>query len=56
MLRRYAAHYNAQRPHRGLHLRTPEGSADREFASEVPRVRRIDILGGLICEYEPLAA
>jgi transposase InsO family protein len=56
VLRRYAEHYNAQRPHRGLHLRTPEGSADREFAPEVPRVRRIDILGGLICEYEPVAA
>ena len=56
MLRRYAAHYNAQRPHRGLHLRTPEGSAGREFACEVPRVRRIDILGGLIWEYEPVTA
>jgi putative transposase len=56
VLRRYAEHYNAQRPHCGLYLRTPEGSADREFAAEVPRVRRIDILGGLICEYESVAA
>ena len=56
MLRRYAAHYNAQRPHRGLQLRTPEGAADREPVPEVPKVRRIDVLGGLICEYEPVAA
>jgi hypothetical protein len=29
--------------------------ADREAVPDVPRVRRIDILGGLICEYEPAA-
>lgn len=56
VLRRYAEHYNARRPHRGLDLRTPAGVADRKFAPDVPRVRRIDVLGGLICEYEPLAA
>jgi transposase InsO family protein len=56
VLRRYAEHYNARRPHRGLHLRTPAGVAEREFVPEVPKVRRIDVLGGLICEYEPVAA
>jgi putative transposase len=56
VLRRYAEHYNAQRPHRGLQLRTPAGVADREFVPDVPSVRRIDVLGGLICEYEPVAA
>ena len=50
LLRRYAEHYNARRPHRGLELRTPAGVADREFVPDVPRVRRIDVLGGLICE------
>jgi putative transposase len=56
VLRRYQEHYNAQRPHRGLELRTPAGAADREFVSDVPKVRRIEVLGGLICEYEPVAA
>jgi putative transposase len=56
VLRRYAHHDNARRPHRGLHLRTPAGVADREFVSDVRKVRRIDVLGGLICEYEPVAA
>jgi len=56
VLRRYAEHYNAQRLPRGLQLRTPAGVADREFVRDVPRVRRIDVLGGLICEYEPVAA
>ena len=56
LLRRYAEHYNARRPHRGLELRTPAGVADREFVPDVPRVRRIDVLGGLICEYESVAA
>jgi putative transposase len=55
-LRCYAEHHNAQRPHRGLGLHTPEGPLDRESASEVPQVRRIDVLGGLIHEYEPVAA
>src|SRR5450759_4195694 len=55
VLRRYAEHYNSRRPHRGLGLRTPAGAADRESVPDVPRVRRIDILGGLICEYEPAA-
>ena len=56
VLRRYAEHYNARRPHRGLELHAPAGVADREFVRDVPRVRRIDVLGGLICEYEPVAA
>ena len=56
MLRRYAEHYNAPRPHRGLRLRTPAGVADRTLVPDVPGVRRIDVLGGLICEYEPVAA
>jgi len=56
LLRRYQEHYNAQRPHRGLQLRTPAGVADRESVPAVPRVRQISVLGGLICEYEPAAA
>jgi putative transposase len=56
ILRRYAGHYNAQRPHRGLDLRTPAGASERPISPEVPGVRWIDVLGGLIHEYEPVAA
>ncbi len=52
-LRTYVAHYNAQRPHRGLDLRTPD---PRLYpAGEPPdrlRVQGRDVLGGLIHEYE----
>src|SRR2546427_13228422 len=56
ILRRYAEHYNAKRPHRGLDLRAPAGTFERPISSDAPRVRRIDILGGLIHEYESVAA
>jgi putative transposase len=56
ILRRYTEHYNAQRPHRGLDLRTPTGTSERAISAEVPLVRRIDVLGGLIHEYEAVAA
>jgi putative transposase len=53
ILRIYLAHYNAQRPHRGLDLRTPD---PRSYpAGEPPDrlgVQRRDVLGGLIHEYE----
>lgn len=55
ILRRYAEHYKAQRPHRGLDLRTPAGAPERPISPDAPRVRRIDTLG-LIQEYEPVAA
>jgi putative transposase len=56
ILRRYAEHYNAQRPHRGLDLRTPAGTSERPISAGVPHIRRIDVLSGLIHEYEPVAA
>ena len=56
ILRRYAEHYNRQRPHRGLDLGTPDGTSERPISAEPPRVRRIDVLGGLIHEYEAVAA
>jgi putative transposase len=56
ILRHYAEHYNTARPHRGLDLRTPSGASERPISREVPRVRRVDVLGGLIHEYEPVAA
>jgi putative transposase len=53
ILRTYVAHYNAQRPHRGLDLRTPDPRSSP--AGEPPdrlRVQGRDVLGGLIHEYE----
>jgi putative transposase len=49
VLTQYVCHYNRGRPHRGLDLEPPRP------ASAVPRtgkIRRHDILGGLIHEYE----
>jgi putative transposase len=45
----YVAHYNEARPHRGLGQQTPI-----PYARCVPRgpVRRRDVLGGLIHEYD----
>jgi putative transposase len=53
VLRTYVAHYNAQRPHRGLDLQTPDL---RSYPAREPfdrlRVQGRDVLGGLIHEYE----
>jgi putative transposase len=54
-LRIYAEHYNRQRPHRAIRLATPLGVA-RVPVPVSPRVRRRDLLGGLIHEYHGLAA
>jgi putative transposase len=53
VLRTCAAHYNEARPHRGLDLKTPE-SRPHSLPRSAPdrRVRRHDLLGGLIREYE----
>jgi transposase InsO family protein len=61
VLRQYVRHYNHQRPHRGLDLGVRAGldlPAGRTAPLEpVPlTVRRHDILGGLVHEYEPVAA
>jgi putative transposase len=55
VLRSYTAHYNRERPHRGLALLTPDStSADpRPSAREI---KRRDRLGGLIHEYHRVAA
>jgi transposase InsO family protein len=54
VLREYVAHYNEARPHRGLGLGVPSG---RTFPpGPVPEeVRRRDVLGGLVHEYEAAA-
>jgi putative transposase len=55
VLRAYAAHYNRERPHRGLALLTP----DRTGTDAPPsrgEIKRRDRLGGLIHEYHRAAA
>jgi putative transposase len=51
----YVEHYNQRRPHRGLQLRAPEGASPPEELDGVPHVRRRDLLGGLVHEYEKAA-
>jgi putative transposase len=53
IFRTYSSHYNAQRPHRGLDLETPEPRLDPAscLAGEA-RVRRRDVLRGLVHAYE----
>jgi putative transposase len=55
VLRVYIRHFNQQRPHRALDLRPPDCSQrDPSPAATIYslRVRRRDLLGGLLHEYE----
>ena len=60
VLRVYVRHYNRARPHRALDLKSPEPStgspAPAESNLQSLRLRRLDLLGGLIHEYEIPAA
>jgi transposase InsO family protein len=58
VLRVYAAHYNAHRPHRSLGLDPPDPPADLRAVGDAGsnRVRRRDLLGGLLHEYHRQAA
>jgi putative transposase len=51
VLTEYATHYNRRRPHRSLDLRVPADGAD-VIRLAVGRIRRRQVLGGLINEYE----
>ena len=57
VLSEYVAHYHAARPHRALELRPPlaRGQPTRP-TGRVAEVLRRDRLGGLLHEYEPVAA
>ena len=57
ILRVYAAHYNAHRPHRALRLEPPLRQAGLTAVDghQSPRERRRDLLGGLIHEYRRAA-
>jgi len=58
VLRDYAAHYNLRRPHRSLGLAVPVPAAPGpgHVPTDPRHVGRTDVLGGLIHEYEALAA
>lgn len=52
----YTAHHNGRRPHRGLELKTPDPRPERLPRPVLGgRVRRHDLLGGHIHEYEVAA-
>jgi putative transposase len=51
----YVEHYNSARPHRSIELRPPGPAPSAKGVSGSP-VRRRDVLGGLIHEYERVAA
>jgi transposase InsO family protein len=51
----YAEHYNRARPHRSMDLRPPDPAPSAEGVAG-SRVRRRDVLGGLIHEYQRSAA
>ncbi len=56
VLRDYAAHYNAERPHRSLDLAAPAAPHDTHGSPPCSGVLRRDVLGGLIHEYYAAAA
>jgi putative transposase len=60
VLRVYVRHYNRQRPHRALGLSPPDEATRSPIrahaAKPAPQVRRRDLLGGVIREYEIAAA
>ena len=52
-LAEYGGHYNHKRPHRALRLRVPHGEAREPVVfTSTAQVRRRDVLGGLIHEYD----
>ena len=53
---RYIRHYNDERPHRGIQLETPTPNPRPIVEPSLRRIRRRDVLGGLIHEYRADAA
>jgi putative transposase len=56
VLASYVRHYNAERTHRGIDLRAPEKHNHVEPVEIVPKIKRRELLGGLIHEYYSAAA
>ena len=55
VLRDFVAHYNHERPHRGLHLEVPVPYLSDHQFNGVGRIKRVERLGGLIHEYSVAA-
>jgi putative transposase len=59
VLRVYIRHFNEERPHRAPDLRPPDRGSGTDrmptAALHPPQVKRRDLLGGLIHEYEAAA-
>jgi putative transposase len=63
VLDEYAAHYSRHRPHRVRNLRPPDGDGDGDGDGSTvlvtdlatARIRRREVLGGLIHEYQRAA-
>src|SRR5207249_4369456 len=56
VLTEYVEHYNGARPHRSLGLATPEPRPPALRCESVPAVECVERFGGLIREYEAVAA
>jgi putative transposase len=57
VLKIYVGHYHRHRPHRGLRLRAPDDpAADPVTTPKLENLQCRDVLGGLIHEYELVAA
>jgi pimeloyl-ACP methyl ester carboxylesterase len=56
LLRSFAAHYNAHRPHRGIDLQSPDTIGTVPEVARIAYVRRRRVVGGLINEYRARAA
>jgi putative transposase len=54
VLSAYLRHYNTARPHRGLNLAVPQPTPTTA-AGPAQHIQRIDVLGGLIHEYQHAA-
>jgi putative transposase len=55
VLQQYARHYNDHRPHRALGQAAPTRPLPHHTTTEIRRIRRGDLLGGLIHEYRQVA-
>ena len=55
VLREYLAHYNTERPHRGLALAAPTRELQERRGSPPTEILRRNVLGGLIHEYHAAA-
>jgi putative transposase len=51
----YTAHYNRLRPHRSLSLQPPDKNTSAPVGAPARHIRKHELLGGLIHEYEAAA-